>query len=155
MKKILLFLLLNYTLFLSVQATHIVGGELGFKHINNNTYNINLTLYFDAINGNAAALDEQVTLHIFRKNDNHFMRSATLPLLTSDLLIYTNPDCAIAEDLSTRRLYYEIEVEMLTSEYNAQSGYYIIWERCCRNKIISNITLVHDVSTMPFMASQN
>ncbi len=123
---------------INAYATHIVGGELGLKHIIGNRYDLNMTLYFDVRNGDPGALDQEVTLHVFRKRDDAFIASYTLPLIFRELVDYTNPDCGIAE-LVTRRIDYSQRFTLDPSLYNDSQGYYVVWERCCRNKIISNI----------------
>lgn len=136
--KLRLLLILWIFLSLRTHATHIVGGELGLKHVRGNTYDLNMTLYFDVINGDPNALDTRVKLHIFRKRDDKFIRSYDLPLQSSELVNYTNPDCSIG-DLVTRKIFYSRRLSLNPSTYSDAEGYYVIWERCCRNKIISNI----------------
>ncbi len=135
--RLILFILLIFSS-LSASATHIVGGELGLKHISGNAYDLNMTLYFDAINGNPEALDEIVTLHIFRKRDDTFIRSYEVPLVSREFVDYTNPDCGIG-DLVTRKIFYTRRVVLNPETYSDSEGYYVVWERCCRNNIISNI----------------
>ncbi|MEO1382755.1 MAG: hypothetical protein AAFV78_05955, partial [Bacteroidota bacterium] len=81
---LLLFLLSG----LRVQATHIVGAEIDYQCINPtfNTYNVNLTLYRDVING-VAGFDNQITVFIFRSNGTLFAtRLVTLPTGQPDTL---------------------------------------------------------------------
>ncbi len=76
MKKFLFALLLMVVL--PVYASHIVGGEFELLHISGYTYQLNMILYFDDINGAPGALDQTVTVSFYRKRDNVFITSLTL-----------------------------------------------------------------------------
>lgn len=120
------------------RATHIVGGELDLQHQTGSTYTLTLTLYFDAINGNAAALDQALTAGIFDKATNRQLQSVVLPLASNTFVSYTNPACAVGS-LSTRKLVYTKGITLDAATYAGASGYYAAVERCCRNLAISNI----------------
>ncbi|MGI4863328.1 MAG: gliding motility-associated C-terminal domain-containing protein [Janthinobacterium lividum] len=120
------------------QATHIVGGELDLLHQTGSTYTLTLTLYFDAINGNPAALDQALTAGIFEKATNRQLQSVVLPLTSNTFVSYTNPACAVGS-LSTRKLVYAKNITLDAATYTSAQGYYAAVERCCRNLAISNI----------------
>ncbi|KUG07692.1 gliding motility-associated C-terminal domain-containing protein [Solirubrum puertoriconensis] len=125
------------------QATHIVGGELDLQYQSGNQYRLTLTLYFDAINGSAGALDNEATASIFERGTNRRIRDVELPLITNTFVPYTNVACTIGS-LSTRRLVYSSLIEMTPGQYGAPNGYYVAVERCCRNGVINNIVLPGD-----------
>jgi gliding motility-associated-like protein len=137
--RILLFLMACLLTF-SAQATHIVGGEITMEYLGRNSYKFCLVFYFDQVNGNPAALadDPSVTIHIFRKRDNVFVQSLGLPRTNDQLVNYTNPACGIG-DLITRRIEYCQPYTLNPNTYNDPQGYYVVWERCCRNNVIDNI----------------
>ena len=120
-------------------ATHIVGGEMDLQHRNGSTYTLTLTLYFDAINGDAAALDQALTAGIFEKASNRQVTSVVLPLASNTFVSYSNPVCAVGS-LSTRKLVYSKDIALDAATYASAGGYYAAVERCCRNLAISNIT---------------
>ncbi len=147
-KKLLLLLLWTIAFAFSAKASHIVGGEIDLQRVTDAgsaTHRLSLNLYFDDINGRAAALDNAVTVGIFRKRDNAVMGYVTLPLTVNELLTYTNPSCQSNASLRTRYLRYTNLIIMSSSVFNDAQGYYIVWDRCCRNTIISNI--VNPIST--------
>ncbi|WP_133273025.1 T9SS type B sorting domain-containing protein [Hymenobacter radiodurans] len=121
-------------------ATHIVGGELDLQFQAGSTYRITLNLYFDALNGNPGALDQDLTVSIFEKGTNRRLQNVVLPLTTNTFVAYTNPACT-QPSLSTRSLVYSRSIELPASIYNNASGYYAVVERCCRNNGINNIVL--------------
>ncbi|MGV3561523.1 T9SS type B sorting domain-containing protein [Larkinella arboricola] len=130
-----------FGLALSASATHIVGGELELKRLTNQnpyTHQINLNLYFDDLNGNPGAEDPTVSIFIYRKGDNAFIGALDLPLVSSQFVNYTKPECALPS-LRTRLLRYSGLVIFNLNAFNDSRGYYMVWERCCRNNSISNL----------------
>lgn len=123
---------------LAGRASHIVGGEFELIHLNGFQYRLNLVLYFDQLNGSPGALDQFVNASIFRSSDNARMLTIQMPLDSSSLVNYTQPSCSHGE-LVTTRLYYTVLLTLSPDLYNHPQGYYISWERCCRNYNISNI----------------
>nr|WP_293844818.1 gliding motility-associated C-terminal domain-containing protein [uncultured Arsenicibacter sp.] len=139
--KVLIICLLGLFAPRQLLATHIVGGEFELRYLGATSpysHRINMNMYFDDINGNAQANDPTVTIFIFRKRDNTFMASVTMPRVSQELISYTNQSCAVG-DLRTRLIQYSVDVTF-PSDFNDTGGYYMVWERCCRNNIISNIT---------------
>jgi gliding motility-associated-like protein len=134
-------LLLGLLLLIGVPAayaTHIVGGEMELQYRRGNTYTLTLNLYFDAINGNPGALDQQMMASIFDKANNRRMQNVVLPLTSNTFVQYTNPACT-TPTLSTRKLVYTQDITLDNTTYNSAAGYYAAVERCCRNNGISNI----------------
>jgi len=130
MKKIVLVALM--VLAIPVMASHIVGGEFEILHISGSTYRINLILYFDLKFGSPDAKDGSVTAHIYRKSDNRFMTAVFLPLTDEHEVAYTQPECSHGE-IRTNKLIYTTTMAFPAETYNDPQGYYIVWERCCRN----------------------
>lgn len=122
-------------------ASHIVGGEIQFYVVDKtiNKYFLGLNLYFDAANGRPAAETATITLYFFRKSDNVSIGNVTLPQTVKKYVNYTNPNCIINNDLSTYFISYGTELVINSSSFSDPAGYYIVWERCCRNSIVTNI----------------
>lgn len=146
-----LFLLSILLLFLAAplaRASHIVGGEFELVHVGGFNYNLRLIQYFDVLNGNPGAEDSLVVAYIFRKADDTFVETITLEKVLRQRLAYTQPQCAIG-NLQTNRLEYEKQFIMDPEVYNDPAGYYVVFERCCRNQIITNI-LAPDMTGQTF-----
>ena len=136
MKKIFLTLLLLISF--PVMASHIVGGEFELVYISGNTYRLSVILYFDKINGTDGAKDINIMATIFRKKDNVVMGSFNLPNLSDVEVPYSQPGCANTS-LKTNRLFYSANITLTADQYNDPDGYYVSWQRCCRNYQIGNI----------------
>ena len=135
-----------------VQATHIVGGEFEIKEKRGGLYDIYLNLYFDEIFGNPLAIDDPITVAIFDKATNTKQETIEMTLLTSEIVNYENPDCAI-DELKIRLLRYKTPVgfQFENADYNDPQGYYIVYDRCCRNNIIDNIVDPQDVGMLFYL----
>ncbi|MBT9392442.1 gliding motility-associated C-terminal domain-containing protein [Hymenobacter sp. NST-14] len=131
-------LLLLWLLAAPAQATHIVGGEMDLQYLSGSEYQLTLTLYFDAVNGQPGALDPDLTASIFEKGSNRRIQDVLLPLLSNTLVQYTDPACSTSS-LVTRKLTYTRPLTLSAQDFASPAGYYVAVERCCRNNGISNI----------------
>jgi hypothetical protein len=126
----------------SATASHIVGGEFEIIHLVNFDYQFNLIIYFDEVNGlqGNKTQDKFITARIYRVSDNAFMRDVPLAFTEINDVHYTQAKCSI-EQLKTSRMFYTSvsPITLPAGQYNDPQGYYIIWERCCRNYTIANI----------------
>ncbi|TDE17660.1 T9SS type B sorting domain-containing protein [Dyadobacter psychrotolerans] len=147
---ILLFLILFS--FFEANATHIVGGQLFITQNKGtvNNYRIGLTMYFDAINGNPGAEDPFVNIYVFRKRDNAAVGYLQAPKIERKSVNYTNPTCGISS-LETYMITYASDVLLETSAFNDAQGYYMVWDRCCRNGTITNIKDPGDAGSLFYL----
>jgi hypothetical protein len=139
MKKLLPVLLC--AIFFPVMASHIVGGEFEIIHVSGFRYRFNLHVYFDEVNGSQLIKqqDTAVDARIFRVRDNVMMRDVRLRLNPNIPSVpYTQPGCSIGE-LQTTKMSYTTVIELPPTTFDDPEGYYIVWERCCRNYKITNI----------------
>lgn len=136
-KMIMLFIMLASS---AAWATHIVGGEFEFVHMKDYTYNLSMNLYFDDVNGNPLIKEQDlsVLVYIYRKRDNTVVNTITLPRISITPVNYTNIACAIGS-LKTSKLIYSADINLSPFLYDDPEGYYVVWERCCRNGTITNI----------------
>ncbi|MBC8153123.1 MAG: gliding motility-associated C-terminal domain-containing protein, partial [Bacteroidetes bacterium] len=126
---------------LTARASHIVGGELELQYLGPTaatTHRINLNLYFDDINGDPDAINPTLYVGIFRKRDDVLVGTTTLNFVSNQLIAYTKPACSI-NSLRTRLIRYTTTVSFPQANFSDPDGYYMTWERCCRNDVIDNI----------------
>lgn len=136
MLKKLLFIVI---VFLTTQsmASHIVGGEMSYVCLGNNTYEFTVNIYRDCIGGNPAALesDNPAFISIFRGNSFYSFDSLYFteqfivpPDFKNDCIKNPPPTC-----LSLLRFKF---VRQLPA---GNLPYTVVYQRCCRNESINNI----------------
>jgi gliding motility-associated-like protein len=125
-----------------LHATHIVGGELTYRCLGNDTYEISLSVYRDCYNG-VPPFDNPAAIGIF--NDQYqLLDSLLLPVSSIDdtLDIFLNNPCLIAPpDVCVHRTTYSTTLSLPP----ILGGYNLVYQRCCRNELIKNIPLPEDV----------
>jgi hypothetical protein len=136
MKRFFLTILLLISI--PVVASHIVGGEFELVHLSGNTYRLNLIIYFDQINGAPGAKDQSVAVSIYRKRDKVLMGNVAMVLSEESNVPYTQPECSNGE-IITSKLFYTTTLILSPEIYTDPEGYFVVWERCCRNYTITNI----------------
>ncbi|WP_439558786.1 gliding motility-associated C-terminal domain-containing protein [Dyadobacter sp.] len=129
-----------------VQANHIVGGELQMLRVGStSTYQIRLIQFWDSNNlviptattgGNR---DESADIYFYEKRTNRLMASLKVRLQSTSPIAYQNKACASSRSLNTSVGVYSGQITLDPSQYSDEEGYYIAWERCCRNGDINNI----------------
>ncbi len=142
MKKYLFSALIFFLSHLSY-ASHIVGGELELVPLKNPvaggvTHQITLNMYFDAINGRAQAEELSIRIQIYRKKDLVLMGDVTCPQVYRQLIKYVDPSCSKG-DLSTLSMKYTGTLNLSDEKFSDPEGYFAVYQRCCRNVIITNI----------------
>lgn len=122
---------------LAARATHIVGGEMTYRCLGNDQYEIKLSIYRDCYNG-IPWFDNPAIISVF---DNQWNRLSTFSLflnqsLNDTLDVYLNNPClTVPPDVCVHRTTY---TRVLSLPFRP-GGYYIAHQRCCRNILIRNI----------------
>lgn len=132
--RILLFLVLAFFAKQS-RATHIIGGELFYTHIDSVNYEVTLKIYRDCYNG-VPWFDVPARIKIFDSNNNylqmHYMYNYTWSYLdpyVDSLCIIIPPNVCVQEAIYTD----------IISLPPIPGGYQMSYTRCCRNSTILNI----------------
>ena len=124
----------------SANANHIVGGEFSLIHIEGYNYRLVLTQYRDALQEANTFIEPEIEVRIFRKRDNMILADVRLGLTGSEDLDYTSPACT-DEYIKTKKVVYSAVINLDPDIFKDAAGYYVAWERCCRNNSINNIVL--------------
>ena len=141
LKTNLSLLMLGLLLWFSNQnavASHIMGGEFIMEHQSDFSYRVTLSLYFNGILGAAAAVDNSVVVGIYSKKNNRLVESVVLPNTIKSSLTYSNIKCGKGSQ-GTILYVYSLLRNFDPAKYNEPEGYYMSWERCCRNDGVVNI----------------
>jgi gliding motility-associated-like protein len=118
-------------------ATHIVGGEITYKKLagNNNDYEITLIVYRDCLNGQAA-FDSPGKITIMDKDSNVYAVVDIFNFNTSTLPVSINNPCIFPPG----NICYDVaRYTTVQSLVPITGGYYLIYQRCCRNNTILNL----------------
>jgi gliding motility-associated-like protein len=134
--KILLLLLFFCANQSTLKATHIVGGEMTYRCLGNDEYEITLQVFRDCYTG-IPPFDATAYVAIYNSNwvlkDSLLMKydqsSDTLPIILSNPCLVAPPDVCV--NTTTYR-------DTLTLPFST-GGYTLVYQRCCRNQLIRNI----------------
>jgi gliding motility-associated-like protein len=143
------FFVLTLLLSFGVRATHLVGGMIELKWNGGDSYTIRVKVLRDCENGNPGAyFDNPIVVGIFEKGThikkNEF--SLNFSRANDDTLSFTGANCANIITGCTHIGSYSANVTLNSNVYNSNNGYYLSWQRCCRNGIIQNIVNPGDAS---------
>jgi len=135
MKKIVAILFFISLFIPQLKATHIVGGELNYRYLGNNDYEIRLTVYRDCYNG-VPPFDDPAALGVF-DSSNNLLGTLYMDFISLDTLPpVINSPCVIPPT----DVCYEVTTYIDTVNLPpAPGGYQLAYQRCCRNYTILNI----------------
>ncbi len=120
---------------LQVNASHIVGGEMTYKYLNNNNYEIKLVIYRDCFNG-VPPFDNPATIIVYN-NIGATINTLSIPILLKDSIQNTISDPCI---VPPSNICYEYARYSATVNLPPiTGGYYLVYQKCCRNITISNL----------------
>ncbi|MGQ0827456.1 MAG: gliding motility-associated C-terminal domain-containing protein [Bacteroidota bacterium] len=119
-------------------ATHIVGGELNYKCLGNNQYEIRLRVYRDCFTG-VPDFDKPAYVGVFGSN-NALLQKITMTyrgkITLPPTLAQQNPCIKTPTNICVEVTEY---IETVTLPPRA-GGYQLAYQRCCRNPTIDNLT---------------
>lgn len=126
----LLFCMVSYQ---SAFATHIIGGEMNYKCLGNNQYEVSLTVYRDCFLGEAP-LDDTAYVAVYTSAGALFR---TLPILLggTDTISQLDACLIIPPNICVETTTYVDTIQLLPRP----GGYHLSYQRCCRNATILNI----------------
>jgi gliding motility-associated-like protein len=139
MYRIFLFALVFFCSKTSLLATHIVGGEITYRCLGNDSFEITLTVYRDCYNG-VPEFDNPARVGIYENNsDSVLIRNLALNYnaFSNDTLPINldDPCLKVPPDVCVHKATYKT---IVTLPFNP-NGYILVYQRCCRNMLIRNI----------------
>jgi gliding motility-associated-like protein len=153
MKRVILFLVLNFAVF-QVQARHIIGGVMTYTCLGGGDYEFILTLYRDCNCTNCADFDPVAAIGIYKCNGDDCSKLSqfgtfariNVPIQTVRSVGAPSYPCLIPPNVCVQEGIYRFKL----SNYNirlpeSDSSYHISYQRCCRNVTINNIIRPDDV----------
>lgn len=111
-----------------------------YLYLGNNQYKLRLDVYIDCINGSADAIssDAQAYISVFNGSNQRILNG--YPVLVNrkgpERVEKTNYNCILVKpNACVDHYYYEVTVTLPPTT----GGYYVSFQRCCRNGTITNI----------------
>ncbi len=136
---VLLILVLGTTA--PILATHIVGGDMTYKCLGNDRYEISLTVRRDCDNGEPE-FDDPASVGIFDSDGNIIFElgiagSLLIPFNDDDTLnTFIESDCGfMGSPVCVQETVYKKNVKLPPRS----GGYILSYQRCCRNETLNNI----------------
>ncbi len=132
----ILYIALLLVVGIDTSAFHIVGGEITYEYEGNDFYEVKLTVYRDCFSA-GAPFDDPASIGVFYGNGTFY-----------DVFTFNNPDItpvSTVVDFACTDISASACVEKgvyLQGIFLPPSpnGYYIAYQRCCRNTTIQNLT---------------
>lgn len=116
-------------------ATHIVGGEIYYDNLGGNNYKISMKVYRDCVFG--IQFDDPAFFTIYDASNNVI---TTLQVsILSRILVPPSNNSPCAPASSGNACVEEAIYEAVVNLPPLTGGYYIIYQRCCRNSSILNL----------------
>ncbi len=130
--SIIFFLFLSKTL----SATHIVGGEMTYRCLGQNQYEIKLQVFRDCYTG-VPDFDSLAWVSVY---DANWKLKSTLKMLFNKQrdtlpIILSNPCLSVPPNVCVNTTTF---LDTITLPFLA-GGYTLVYQRCCRNQLIRNI----------------
>jgi gliding motility-associated-like protein len=124
----------------SAQATHIIGGDMSMRAVGSTPglFRVQLNQYWDETKTGTGNRDQTVRLLIYRKQNPILVETLILNLQEALPLVFDNEACAKQRKLNFTEARYYKTYQFDPSRYTDPGGYYIVWERCCRNDELTN-----------------
>ncbi|MFN5790621.1 MAG: gliding motility-associated C-terminal domain-containing protein [Bacteroidota bacterium] len=128
-----IFFMLPFT----ASATHIVGGEIGYRCLGGNQYEITLRVFRDCFNADPTAFfDDPGIIGVYASNGLRLSNISLRPIgndtLRKDL------DSCYASFINSVCVHTTVYRSVITLNPRV-GGYHFVYQRCCRNTTISNI----------------
>lgn len=122
------------------RADHLVGYDWQFQPLADGGFRTRLTLYVDPVAGPFSALgDDNVTIGIYEQSSPaQLVGSFTLRRIGIGTLPPAAAGCEFT-NVSIRAIIYENVMPLTRARFASANGYWLVWERCCRNQAVTNL----------------
>ncbi|GAB3640059.1 T9SS type B sorting domain-containing protein [Spirosoma arcticum] len=127
-----------------LRATHVIGGDISMRAVGTTPglFRIQLNQYWDETKTGTGNRDPFVTLLIYRKQNPRLIDTLRLNLQEALPLTFNNASCAKSLALNFTEARYFATYQFDPALYTDPGGYYMVWERCCRNDALTNAVSV-------------
>ena len=117
-------------------ASHIIGGEINYECLGNGQYSVTITVYRDCYTG-IPPFDSPLYLTVFDHQGNFISNQNLItPQVTPIPPVVSNPCSEFPVNVCVEKGVYTT----ILSLPPINGGYHLVYQRCCRNPTILNIT---------------
>jgi len=131
---------------ITIQAAHIVGGELYYDYLGNNQYLITLVVYRDC--ESTTQFDQDASLGVFETATGDYYDSFNMSLDNAEVTdmppILENPCNLLPPQVCIEKAVYTLTINLPTTS----GGYTLAYQRCCRPNGIDNLLFDQQGSTL-------
>ena len=128
-----IFFMLPFT----ANATHIVGGEIGYRCLGGNQYEITLRVFRDCFNADPTAFfDDPGIIAVYASNGLRLSNISLRPIGNDTLR--EGLDSCYTSFINSVCVHTTVYKSVVTLNPRV-GGYHFVYQRCCRNTTISNI----------------
>ena len=121
----------------TANATHIVGGEIGYRCLGGNQYEITLRVFRDCFNADPTALfDDPGIIGVYASNGLRLSNISLRPIGNDTLR--EGLDSCYTSFINSVCVHTTVYKSVITLNPRV-GGYHFVYQRCCRNTTISNI----------------
>lgn len=137
--KIFLFSLLLWSNLGNSFASHVIGGDISYRCLGNNQFEITFILYHDCLDGDREAIEADYTSYwaIFTANTNGYVTGGGTNYISKEIIPtgFSNECIKNIPNTCMQKMVFKIPVTLPPSA----QGYRFVYQRCCRNQSINNI----------------
>lgn len=124
----------------SAFASHLMGGDVIYKCLGNNQFQITLTIFQDCLNGSSQAIaeDDPAYYAIYTQGANpSLIQEGPVPSNVTRIIPpgFSNSCITNYPNTCLREQIFIFTVTLPPTNV----GYYIVYQRCCRNAVIGNL----------------
>lgn len=117
----------------------MIGGDITYRCVGGNTFEITITLYQDCLYGEPGALaeDNPAYYSIFNVSNGQFVLADSVSAISTEIVSpnFSNECINNYPNTCMRKQVFRFNRTLPPST----GGYYIVYERCCRNASINNV----------------
>jgi len=120
------------------KASHIVGGEIQYRCLGGNDYEVTVNVYRDCFFGDQnAQFDDPASVGIFDLNTDTLVGDLRIPFVSDDTLdsFLADPCFIVPATVCVHTTTYRDTVNLGIRP----GGYTLVYQRCCRNETVENI----------------
>ena len=140
--KLLFVFFLAVSIHFSSKATHSIGGDIQVAYIGGNSYSVQLNAYINEItylqNKVNIGPETYAYLSLYYSATNTFIRNVTLVKYYDAPITSNSNNCVNPGIIQTNYQIYTGTMNL--NGLNPNAEYYLVWEYCCRNEVITNLS---------------